>query len=233
MLGVMVNIVAVIVGSTIGLLCRKGIPEKFSDAIMKGIALCTVYIGISGSLKGENTIVVILSIVLGAAAGTALDIDGCLNRAGDALEKKMSSRSGNSGIARGFVTASLLFCVGSMTIVGSLTAGLSGDNEMLFTKSVLDFISAIMLSVSLGIGVMFSAVFILVFQGGIALLAGVLAPVLSTAAINEIICAGSLLIIGLGLNMLGITKLKVADYLPALLFVPAVLWLVGKIPFLA
>lgn len=233
MLGVLVNAVAVIIGSTIGLLCKKGIPEKYSGAIMKGIALCTLYIGISGSLKGENTIVVILSIVLGAAAGTALDIDGRLNRAGEALEKKMSRFGGNSSIARGFVTASLLFCVGSMTIVGSLTAGLSGDNEMLFTKSVLDFISAIMLSVSLGVGVIFSAVFVLVFQGGIALLAGVLAPVLSTAAINEVICAGSLLIIGLGLNLLGITKLKVADYLPALVFVPAVLWLVGKIPFLA
>ncbi|MDO5445204.1 MAG: DUF554 domain-containing protein [Eubacteriales bacterium] len=233
MLGVIVNTVAVIIGSTIGLLCKKGIPEKISGAIMKGIALCTLYIGISGSLKGENTIVVILSIVLGAAAGTALDIDGFLNRIGDSLENKMSHDGGNSGIARGFVTASLLFCVGSMTIVGSLTAGLSGDNEMLFTKSVLDFISSIMLSVSLGIGVLFSAVFVFVFQGGLALLAGVLAPVLSTAAINEIICAGSLMIIGLGLNLLGITKLKVADYLPALVFVPAVLWLVEKIPFLA
>lgn len=230
--GVIVNVVAVLLGSAIGLLCKKGIPQKIADAIMKGIALCTLYIGISGSLKGENTIVVIVSMALGAAVGTLLDIDGFLNRLGDGLEKRFSDKTGGGSISRGFLTASLLFCVGSMTIVGSLTAGLSGDYEMLFTKSVLDFISSMMLSVSLGIGVMFAAAFVLVFQGALVLLAGVLAPVLSTAAVNEIICAGSVMIVGLGLNMLGITKLKVADYMPALVFVPIVLWLVSLIPIL-
>lgn len=230
MLGVIINAIAVVIGSSIGLLCKKGIPEKFSDTIMKGIALCTLYIGISGSLKGENTIVLIFSIVLGAVAGTALDIDGFLNSVGDRLEKKMGKSSERNTIAQGFVTASLLFCVGAMTLVGSLTAGLTGDNEMLFTKSVLDFISSMMLSVSLGIGVMFASVFVLVFQGAIALMAGLLEPVLSTAAINEIICAGSLMIIGLGLNMLGITKIKVANYMPGLIFAPIVLWLVSFVP---
>ena len=197
---------------------------------MKGIALCTLYIGISGSLKGENTIVLIFSMVFGAAAGTALNIDGFLNSVGDRLERKIGKSGEKNTIAQGFVTASLLFCVGAMTLVGSLTAGLTGDNEMLFTKSVLDFISSMMLSVSLGIGVMFASVFVLVFQGAIALMAGLLEPVLSTAAINEIICAGSLMIIGLGLNMLGITKLKVANYMPGLIFAPVVLWLVSFIP---
>lgn len=234
MLGVTVNAVAVIIGSAIGLLCKKGIPDKYTDAIMKGLALCVLYIGISGSLSGENTIVVIISIVLGAAIGTFLDIDGHLTRIGNALEQKVNSKgkkttaSGNSkteegSIAKGFVTASLLFCIGAMTIVGSLTAGLSGDNEMLFTKSLLDFISAIMLTVSLGIGVMFSSIFVFVFQGAIAMLAGFLAPILSTAAINEIVCAGSLLIIGIGLNMIGLTKLKLADYMPSLILVPIIL----------
>lgn len=231
MFGVIVNAIAVILGSLIGLVCKKGIPEKYSDAIMKGIALCVLYIGFSGAMKGENTIIVILAMVLGAVIGTWIGIDELLNKAGNMLEKKFS-RDGKTSIAQGFVTASLLFCVGAMTIVGSLTAGLSGDYEMLFTKSVLDFISAIMLTVSLGIGVMFSSVFILVFQGAIALFAGIIAPVLSEAAINEIICSGSLLILGLGLNLLGITKLKVANYIPAMLLIPLLLWLIKLVPFL-
>ena len=230
MLGVLVNTVAVLIGSAIGLLFKKGIPQKYSDAVMTGIALCTVYIGISGALKGENTIVLIVSMALGAACGTLLDLDGGLNKLGQLVEKKFSRKDGTSSIAQGFITASLLFCVGAMTIVGSLTAGLTGDNEMLFTKSVLDLISASMLSVSLGIGVMFSAAFVLVFQGAIAMMAGLLEPVLTTASINEIICAGSLMIMALGLNMLGITKIKVANYLPALVFAPIVLRLAALIP---
>ena len=197
---------------------------------MTGIALCTVYIGISGALKGENTIVLIISMVLGAICGTLLDLDGCLTRLGEFVERKFSKNGSKGSIAQGFITASLLFCVGAMTIVGSLTAGLTGDNEMLFTKSVLDLISASMLSVSLGIGVMFSAAFVLVFQGAIALMAGFLEPILTTAAINEIICAGSLMILALGMNMLGVTKIKVANYLPALLFAPLVLHLAALIP---
>ena len=230
MLGVIVNTIAVIIGSTVGLIFKKGIPERFSSAIMTGIALCTVYIGISGALKGENTIVLILSMVLGAITGTLLDIDGFLSRLGGVVEKKFSRPGEQSGIAQAFVTASLLFCVGAMTIVGSLTAGLTGDNEMLFTKSVLDLISSSMLSVSLGIGVLFSAAFVFVFQGAIALCAGLLEGVLTTDAINEIICSGSLLILALGFNMLGITKIKVANYLPAFFFAPLVLRLVSLIP---
>lgn len=231
MLGVLANTIAVLIGSAVGLLFKKGIPEKYSNAVMTGIALCTVYIGVSGSLKGENTIVLIVSMALGAVAGTLLDLDGGLNRLGQYVEKKFN-KGGTGKIAQGFITASLLFCVGAMTIVGSLTAGLTGDNEMLYTKSVLDLISASMLSVSLGIGVMFSAVFVLVFQGAIALMAGFLEPVLTTAAINEIICAGSLMILALGLNMLGITKIKVANYLPALVFAPILLRLAALIPML-
>lgn len=223
MIGVIVNTVAVLVGSIIGLLCKKGIPARFSSAVMLGIGLCTLYIGISGSLSGENTIVAIFSIVLGAIVGTLIDLDGKLERLGKSLEGRFQKPGSEKvSVSEGFVTASLLFCIGAMTIVGSLNAGLTGDNEMLFTKSVLDFISSIMLSVSLGIGVLCSSVFVLVFQGAIVLLAQFLQPLLNDAAIAELTCVGSLLIIGLGLNLLGITKLKVANYLPAILFAPLI-----------
>ncbi|MDY3954484.1 MAG: DUF554 domain-containing protein, partial [Anaerovoracaceae bacterium] len=133
--------------------------------------------------------------------------------------------SESASLAEGFVSASLLFCVGAMTIVGSLQAGLSGDNEMLFTKSTLDFISSIVFASALGIGVLLSAVFVFVFQGAIVLLAQVIAPYLNDAVVAEMTCAGSLLILALGLNMLGLTKLKVMNYMPAV-FLPILLCMV-------
>ena len=203
MLGVLVNVATVLIGSTIGLVFKKGISKKYSDAVMIGIGLCTVFIGISGMLKGQNVLVAIISMVLGALIGTALDIDGKLNSVGGILQ-------------------SLLFCVGAMTIIGSLEAGLKGDNTTLFTKSILDFFSSMMLSASLGIGVICAAVFVLVFQGGLVLLSGLLDTVLNVAAIAEITCVGSLMIFALGLNLIGITKIKVANYFPALIFAPFV-----------
>lgn len=223
MLGVLVNTIAVLAGSTIGLLCKKGIPERFTNAILTGIGLCTVYMGISGALQGENTLILILSIVLGAITGTLLDIDRGISNFGKLLSGKKDARpdsQGKNSFAEGFVTACLMFCIGSMTIVGSLNAGLTGDQEMLLTKSLLDFISSIVLSVSLGIGVLFSSIFVLIFQGALVLLAGVLQPVLTEAAIAEIICAGSVMMIALGLNIMGITKIKTANYLPAILYAP-------------
>ncbi len=222
MFGVFVNTAAVVIGSLIGLLFRRGIPEKLAKAAMTGNGLCTLYIGISGSLKGHSAITAILSVVSGAVLGTALGIDHGIERLGQRVQQRFSSRSGTKSIApaEGFVTASLLFCVGSMTIVGSLNAGLSGDYEMLYTKSVLDFLSSIMLSVSLGAGVLFSSVFVFVFQGAIVLSAQLLKPLLTTVAIAEMSCAGSILIIALGLNLLGITKIKVADCLPAIALAP-------------
>lgn len=226
MLGVLVNTAAVITGSLVGLVFNKGIPKKYSDGIMVGIGLCTIYIGIAGTLKGENTLILIISVVLGAAIGIKLDIDKGINFLGDFLEAKTKKNKEDSGaVARGFITASLLFCVGAMTIVGSLNAGLSGDNEMLFTKSVLDLISSVILAASLGVGVLFSAVFVLIFQGSIVLLAQFLQPILTEGAISEITCAGSLMIVALGFNLLGITKIKVANYLPALLIAPIVSWI--------
>ena len=164
MIGVLVNTFAVILGSLIGMLFNKGIPEKISSAITAGLGLCTMFVGIFGALDGKNILVVILSITLGAIIGTLIDIDYQLNRFGKFVEVKFSRENGKVSVAQGFVTASLVFCVGAMTIVGSLNAGIKGDNTMLFTKSLLDFMISIVFSCTMGIGVMLSALFVLVFQ---------------------------------------------------------------------
>jgi len=227
MIGVLFNTVTVLIGSLIGLIFKRAIPKKLTEAVMIGIGLCTAYIGISGALKGENTLILIGSIVLGAIIGTAIDLDKRLNALGELIGKRFKKTgSGTVSVAEGFVTASLLFCIGAMTIVGSLNAGLTGDNKMIFTKSILDFISSAILSVSLGIGVICSAVFVFVFQGALVLLAQYLRPVLTTSAINEMTCAGSLIIVALGLNIIGVTKIKVANYLPAIIIAPIICWII-------
>ncbi|MBR2877238.1 MAG: DUF554 domain-containing protein [Clostridia bacterium] len=216
--GVLVNTVTVLLGSGVGLLLKKGIPEKLNNAVMTAIGLCTVAIGVTGIMKGQNQLVMILSMVFGTVVGTLIDIDKRLNSLGDKLAKK--SKSKENSFSEGFVTASLLFCVGAMTIVGSMNAGISGDNQMLYTKSVLDLISSSMLAASLGFGVMCAAAFVLVFQGALVALSMALGAFLSDFAVAELICAGSVMITALGLNLIGITKIKVANLLPGLVFVP-------------
>ncbi|MBQ2759969.1 MAG: DUF554 domain-containing protein [Clostridia bacterium] len=231
MLGVFVNVATVILGSSIGLLLKKGIPERISKAVMTAIGLCTVYIGIDGALEGNNTIVLIISMVLGTIIGTAIDIDGKLNKLASFVERKMKKDNDKSTVAQGFITGSLLFCVGAMSIVGSLNSGLSGDHTVTYTKSILDLISSCMLASTLGIGVMFAAAFVLVYQGGLVLLAELLQGVLTdTALTSELTCAGSVMIIALGLNITGISKFKVANFLPALLVVPLVYYLISFLP---
>lgn len=231
MLGVIVNTLTVVLGGALGLLLKKGIPERVSNAVMAAIGLCTLYIGIDGALAGSNTIVLIVSMVLGTIVGTFLDIDGAITRLGKFVENKLSRKDGKTSIAEGFMTASLLFCVGAMAIVGSLNAGLNGDNKVLFTKAIIDMISACMLASSLGVGVLFSALFVFVYQGALVLLAGLLQNLLTDAAlVSEITCAGSIMIIGLSLNILGITKLKIADQLPAVIFVPFIYALAQYLP---
>ncbi len=220
MLGVIVNVGTVLLGSLVGLFLKRGIPEKVTEALMIGIGLCTLFIGISGALQGENTLVLILSMAIGTVIGTLLDIDRQLNRLAAYVETRFKQKDGQVTVAEGFVTASLLFCVGAMTIVGSLQAGLTGDCEMLYTKATLDLISSCVLSASLGIGVLLADAFVLVFQGGLVLLAGFIAPFLTDYAIGEMTCAGSVLIIALGLNLIGVTKIKVANYLPVILIPP-------------
>lgn len=231
MIGVITNTVTVLIGSFIGLMLKKGIPKRVSDAVMVAIGLCTVYIGIDGALQGSNTIVLIISMVIGTIIGTLIDIDDKINRVGTFIEKKMKREGEKTTIAEGFMTASLLFCVGAMTIVGSLNSGLSGDNELIFTKSILDLISSCMLASTLGIGVTFAAIFVFAFQGSLVMLAGLLQNVLTDPAIiAEITCAGSIMILGLGLNILGISKFKIANMLPAILFVPLIYYLVQYLP---
>ena len=219
--GVLVNVLTVLIGSTLGLLLKKQIPEKLTTAVMTAIGLCTVAIGVTGVIKGQNQLVMIISLVLGTIIGTLIDIDGKLTKIGDKLQKKKGENE-KSTFSQGFVTASLLFCVGAMTIVGSMNAGISGDTQMLYTKSVLDLISSTMLGASLGIGVLFSSVFVLAFQGGLVALSMALGSFLNDFAVAELICAGSVMIIALGLNLIGITKIKVANLLPGLVLVPVV-----------
>lgn len=228
--GVFVNTFTVILGSIAGLIFKKKIPEKLTDAVMSVIGLCTIAIGVGGIIKGENQLVMIISLVFGTAVGTLIDIDGKLTKLGDKLQNKRKKNDGSS-FSQGFVTASLLFCIGAMTIVGSMNAGISGDNQMLYTKSVLDLISSLMLSASLGIGVLCSAVFVFVFQGALVALSMVLGSFLSDFAIAELVCAGSVMIFALGLNLLKVTKLKVANFLPSLVFVPFVCMLAELLGF--
>lgn len=224
--GVLVNTLTVIIGSTAGLILKKQIPEKLTNAVMTAIGLCTIAIGVTGVIKGENQLVMIISLVFGTIVGTLIDIDGKLSRLGDKFQNKRAKNgnvhSDNATFSQGFVTASLLFCVGAMTIVGSMNAGISGDNQMLYTKSVLDLISSSMLAASLGFGVFCASGFVLVFQGALVALAMALGSFLNDFAVNELICAGSVMITALGLNLIGVTKIKVANLLPGLIFVPFV-----------
>lgn len=223
MLGTIVNTIAVIIGASIGLLLKKGLPENLEDTMMKGLGLCTLFLGIRGSLGGNNSLILIISMVVGALIGEGIDLDEKLNRFGKWLENKFKSKDGDKvSIAEGFVSASLLFCVGAMTVVGSLQSGLMGNHEMLFNKSMLDFVAAIIFASSMGIGVLFSAAFVLVYQGAITLAAQWVAPFLTDTIIAEMTCVGSVIIIGIGLNLLGITKLKVMNYVPAI-FIPILL----------
>lgn len=218
MLGTLVNFGAIIIGSVIGLVFHKAIKEKISDTIMKGLGLCIILIGIQGALKGEDTLVVIASMAIGAYLGEWIDIELRLNQLGNYVESKFAKEK-NGTFSQGFVTASLLFAVGAMAIVGSLESGLHNDNSILYTKSMLDFISSMIFAGSLGVGVLFSSFVILIYQGSITLLSSLVAPFLTTTVITNMSCVGSIVIIGLGLNMVKATQIKVANLIPAI-FLP-------------
>lgn len=219
--GAVINFLLVILGTFLGLIFKKGIPEKVKNTLMGGMALCVLYIGITGIFEdGTNIIIVIISFALGAVIGELIDFDGLVNRFGGFLEKKLSH--GETHIAEGFVTATLLFCVGAMTVVGSIESGVLGENSTLYSKGMIDCVAAMALTSSLGIGVILSAFSVLVLEGGLTLLAVYVQPLLTDAVITHMSVIGSLLIISLGLNMLGITKIKVMNYLPAI-FLPIIL----------
>lgn len=222
MFAVIVNTLAIVAGSLLGLLLRRGLPERLTSALMQGLGLCTVLIGVQGAIQESNILVMIVSVVLGILIGEAVDADGHVNRFTERLLSRFSKGRGGTGrLANAFVTSCLIMNVGAMVIVGSLDAGLRGDYAMLYTKSLLDFISGIMMTAAMGIGVMGSAVFTLLFQGGIVLLAEFIAPFVSDY-MQEMACTGCLIILALGLNILELTKIKVINYLPALAVVPFV-----------
>ncbi len=222
--GTIVNVAAVLVGGSVGVLLKKGIPERLAGALMTAVGFCTLYIGIRGCVDvggvavDDKTLVVVFSLALGALVGHLLDLDGRLQRLGGRAEAKFSKRAdGNGQIAKAFVSASLLFCVGTMTVVGALQSGLQNNHEMLYLKSVLDLISSIVFGATLGAGVLLSTVTVFVYQGSITLLAQVVAPYLNSAVVTEMNHVGALLIIGLGLNLLKVADIKVANFVPAIL----------------
>ena len=215
MLSAIVNAAAVVCGGLIGLLAKKSVPERISDGVMKAIGLMVVCLGVKGYFDGENAIIAILSLAIGTAVGELLRLEDRLNRLGDRISEKMSGKGGGK-VGEGFVAATLLFCVGAMAVLGSLQSGITGDHTTIFTKSLMDFIAAILLASTLGIGVAFSAAAVLLYQGSIVLLAGLLMPIMTDAAIAEMSSVGSIVLLGLGLNILGITKLKVMNMVPAI-----------------
>ena len=229
MIATFVNCGVIIVGCIIGLFIKGGIPERFNKIIMNGLALCAMFIGFSGALEGNNTIITIVSMAVGALIGELIDIDKWLNKLGETIQAKLDKGDGKeSRIAEGFVNASLLFCVGAMSIVGALQAGLAGNYDTIYAKTVLDGVSSIIFSASMGIGVIFSSVTVLLYQGGITLCASFLSGILSQAVIAEMTAVGSLMIVGLGLNLLEVTDIKIANLLPGIL-VPVVLGLIGLV----
>lgn len=217
MTGTIVNAAAIILGSLLGLLFKKGIPERVNKTVMNGLALCVILIGLMDALKVNNLMIVIFSIVIGGIAGELLNINDRIKDLGDRIGKKFSNS--NDSVSKGFVTSSLLFCVGAMAIVGSLEDGLTGSHKTLFAKSILDGISSIIFSSSLGIGVILSSVSVFLYQGIITLAASSLSGLLTKTVISDVTAAGGLLIIGLGFNMLEICDIKVANLLPSV-FIP-------------
>jgi hypothetical protein len=216
MLGTLINVGAVVVGSLVGTLFHARLPRRLTTVAFQGIGLFTLFIGLTMATRTQHLLVLIFSIVLGAISGELLDIERHLNRFGDWLKAKL--KSGSARFTEGMVTAFLLFCMGSMTVLGAIEEGLGGKPNLLVAKSVLDGFASTALAASLGIGVLFSAIPLLVYQGSLTVFAGSLKPVLSTAVVNEISAAGGLILIGLGINILEIKQLKVLNMLPALVF---------------
>ncbi len=228
-LGTIVNVIAIIIGGIIGIVLKKGIPERFKTTIMQAIGLAVIIVGISGTLQGVFTVTeqgkldrnyitgMILCLVIGSLIGEAIKIEEGLDKMAIWFQNRFAGKESN--FAKGFVTASLVYVVGAMAIVGSLEDGLYGKIDILLAKSMLDGISAVVFSATLGIGVIFSGLPVLVYQGAITVLAGVLKPLLSDAVVSQMSLVGSVLILAIGFNLLEIKKFKVGNMLPAI-FIP-------------
>jgi len=226
LLGTIVNAVAIIAGSLLGLLFRGGIPKKFTVTMMQAISLAVMLIGFKMALKTDAILLVIFSLVIGSLMGEFINIESRLERLGKRLETRFSKPG--SGIAKGFVVASLVFCVGSMAIVGALESGLSGNHQTLFAKSALDGLFSIIFASSFGIGVLFSSVSVFIYQGMITLTSSLMKPFLIPAVINQMSGVGGILIMAIGINLLEIQKIKVGNMLPAI-FIPLVYYMIKQL----
>lgn len=215
MVGVLVNVGAIIGGGAIGLLLKQGLPERVNKVIMQGIGLSVLVIGISSAIKTENMLLLVMSLVIGGAIGALIKIDYSLERFGMFVERKFSET--DNGFAKGFVITTLIYCVGAMAIVGSIEAGVQGDNTTLFVKSILDGVTAIIFAATLGYGVLFSSIPVLIYQGAIVLLGIQLEPLITDALVVELGAVGGVIIIGIGLTLLEIKKINLGDLLPAIL----------------
>lgn len=222
LLGTLVNALLIIVGSLIGRLL-KDIPENMKQTVMYAIGIVVMVMGIQMGLESSNFVIIIICIVLGAVVGEWIDIDKWINRLGQSIEEKFGSKKQKDSIAQGFVTSTLIFVIGAMGILGALNSGLQNDHELLISKGIIDGFTSIILSATLGIGVIFSAFPVAIYQGTIALLATQITRLVPEAALEmflqEMTAAGGIMIIGIGMNLIGLTKIRVANLLPSLLFV--------------
>jgi uncharacterized membrane protein YqgA involved in biofilm formation len=223
MIGTLVNVVAVIIGSSIGLLIRNKLPDRFIDVTFQILGLFTIVLGTKMALGSQNLLVLIFSLLIGSLLGSALKLNDLLEKQTERLNKRFDGT--NKSFNKGLITAFLLFCVGSMTILGAIEEGMKGDPQLLIIKSLMDGFSSIALTVAFGIGVMFSVVPLILFQGGLTLLAMWLGAFLPDMYIVEISAVGGVLLLALGLNLIKITQFKIIDFLPSLLFTPLLLFI--------
>lgn len=216
-IGTFINITAVIIGSLIGLLLGSRFPEKIKIIAFQGLGLISLLIGMQMALKVENPLTLIFSILMGAIIGELINLEKIFDNAGEFLKQKVKSK--NTRFTEGLVTAFIIFCIGSMTFVGSINEGISGDKTLLLTKSMLDGFTSIALASTFGIGVMFSVIPMLILQGGLTIFAGMFQPFFTPSLINQLTATGGILILGIGINLLEIKKIKVINMLPSLLVI--------------
>jgi uncharacterized membrane protein YqgA involved in biofilm formation len=223
MIGTLVNVATVVTGSLIGLLFKSRLPERYVKIFFQVIGLFTLYLGISMALKSTHILQMVFSLILGAVIGEALHLDRGIEKLAGRVKKRFKNK--NERFTDGLLTAFLLYCVGSLTILGALREGMTGDAHLLFVKSLMDGVSSVALASGLGVGVLFSAVPLLIFQGGITLLAMWLGDFFPAVMITELSAVGGVLLLGLGIDILGVKKIKVINMLPALVVIIVLLWL--------
>ncbi len=226
MTGTLINVATVLVGGTVGVALGRRLPPRIKEMVMWGLGLITLVIGIQMALQTQNIVIVLGSLLLGGIVGELLQIEQGLNRLGRWVESRFS-RAGNGNFSRALVTSSLVFCVGPMTILGSIQDGLTGSYQILATKSALDGFSALAFASTLGWGVLFSSLTVLFYQGALTLGAALMKTLLTAAMITEMSATGGVLIISLGLGLLELKAIRTANFLPALVFAPVMVALLG------